>query len=272
MNLNPSKAPGPGGLPTTVLKSCARELTPSVFSLAEGKLPTEWKDALVVLVHNKGKKEDVTIYRPISLLCVVSKVLERCIFKHFEEFLCPLFHNAQHGFLQGRSTVTQLLAFYHEIGQSLDKSLQSDIVYLDLAKAFDSVSHQRLLLKLSRYGVSGKLLQWFESYLGERGQQCLVHGFTLVALQFHQEFLRAVSSVLLPVIQNRITLFADDSKCSNVIESLQDYESFQKEVDSLHGWTDNWHLKFNISKCQVRTVTRMRHLFSLRLKVKQQFT
>ena len=112
-NLNPSKAPGPGGLPIIVLKSCARELTPSLCdlfnsSLAEDKLATEWKDALVVLVHKKGKKEDVTNYRPISLLCVVSKVLERCIFKHFEEFLCPLFHNTQHGFFQGRSTVTQI--------------------------------------------------------------------------------------------------------------------------------------------------------------------
>ena len=58
-------------------------------------------------------------------------------------------------------------------------------MYLDLAKALDSVSHQRLLLKLSRYRVSGKLLQWFESYLGERGQQCLAHGFTQVVLQFH---------------------------------------------------------------------------------------
>ena len=57
-----------------------------------------------------------------------------------------MFDNAQHGFLQDRSTVTQLLAFYHEIGQSLDKGLQLDIVYLDLAKAFDSVSHQRLSL------------------------------------------------------------------------------------------------------------------------------
>ena len=154
LNLNPSKAPGPGSLPTIVLESCARELTPSLCGLFNlslvGKLPTEWKDALVVLVHKKGKKEDVTNYRPISLLCVVSKVLERCIFKHFEEFLCPLFHNAQHGFLQGRSTVTQLLAFYHEIGQSLDKGLQLGTVYLDIVKTFDSVSHQRLLLKLSR--------------------------------------------------------------------------------------------------------------------------
>ena len=145
-------------------------------------------------------------------------------------------------------------------------------MYLDLAKAFDSVFHQRLLLKLSRYGVSGKLLQWFESYLGGRGQQCLVHGFTRVVLPFHQESLRAVSSVLLPVIQNRIALFVDDSKCSSVIESQQDYESLQKDLDSLHGWTDNWHLKFNTSKCEVRTVTRKRHLFSLRLQVKQQLT
>ena len=227
LNLNPSKAPGPGGLPTIVLKSCARELTPSLcalfnFSLAEGKLPTEWKDSLVVLVHKKGKKEDVTNYRPISLLCFLSKVLERCIFKHFEESLCPLFDNAQHGFLQDRSTVTQLLAFYHGISRSLHKGLQSHIVYLDLAKAFHSVSHQRLLLKLSRYGVSGKLLQWFESCLGGLAQQCLVHSFTQVVLQFHQKTLRAVYSVLLPVIQNRIALFADDSKCSSVIESLQD--------------------------------------------------
>ena len=55
----------------------------------------------VVLVDKKGKKEDVTNYRLISLMCVVSKVLERCLFKHFEEFLFPLFHDAQHGFLQG---------------------------------------------------------------------------------------------------------------------------------------------------------------------------
>ena len=70
LNLDPSKAPAPDGLPTMVLMTCARELTPSLcalfnLSLAEGKLPTEWKDALVVPVHKKGKKEDVTNYRPI---------------------------------------------------------------------------------------------------------------------------------------------------------------------------------------------------------------
>ena len=72
---------------------------------------------------------------------------------------------------QYRPSEEDFKAGFKEIDQFLDKDkgLQSDIVYLDLAKAFDSVSHQRLLLKLSQYGVSGKLLQWFESYLGGRG-------------------------------------------------------------------------------------------------------
>ncbi|PFX13002.1 hypothetical protein AWC38_SpisGene22959 [Stylophora pistillata] len=99
------------------------------------------------------------VYKVLSNLTRVSKVLERCILEHFNDFLFPLFDNAQHGFPQGRSIVTQLLTFYHEIGQSLDKGLQSDIVYLDIAQAFDIVSHQGLLLKLSQYGDSGKLLQ-----------------------------------------------------------------------------------------------------------------
>ena len=244
LNIDPSKALGSDGLPTILLKTCARELTPLCallnLSLAEGKIPTKWKDALVIPVHEKGKKEDVTNHTPISLLCIVSKVLERCIFKHLKDFLRP-FVNEQHGFLQGRSTVTQLLVFYHEIGQSLDKGIQSDIAYLDLAKAFDSVSQQRLLLKLCRYGVSGKLLQWFESYLGGRGQQCLVHGFTYShspvpsgvpqgSIVGPLMFLVYVNN-LPPVIQNRISLFADDSKCSSVIESPQDCESLQKALD-----------------------------------------
>ena len=107
-------------------------------------------------------------------------------------------------------------------------------------------------------------LQWFESYLGGRGQQCLVHGFTSSRSQVPSGvpqgsilgpllFLVYVND-LPPVIQNRIALFADDSKCSSVIESLQDCESLQKGLESLHGWSDDWHLKFNASKCEVLTV------------------
>ena len=161
--LDPHKAPGSDGLRTYVLKECALELAPSIchlfnLSLVTGERPVEWKNSLVVPVHKKGKR-DVSNYCPISLLCVISKVLQRCIFNCVNNHLCALFDDSQHGFLKGRSTVTQLLTFYHEIGQNLDNAMQSDNIF------FDSVSHQRLLFKLAQYGICGPLLKWFDSYL-----------------------------------------------------------------------------------------------------------
>jgi sarcosine oxidase/L-pipecolate oxidase len=86
----------------------------------------------------------VTNYRPISLLCILSKVLHS-LSEH------------QHGFLKGRSTVTQMLCFLHKIGKARDKASQTDIIYLDLSKAFDSVSHSRLLFKLHSAGIKAYL-------------------------------------------------------------------------------------------------------------------
>ena len=84
--LNPSKAPGPDNLPTKILKDYAHELAPSLTtlfndSLLEGTVPNTWKQANVIPLHKKGDKHTTSNYRPISLLPVISKVLERCIYK-----------------------------------------------------------------------------------------------------------------------------------------------------------------------------------------------
>ena len=82
--------------------------------------------------------------------------------------------------MKNRSCVTQLLSVLHGIGQNLDKNIQTDVLYLDLAKAFDSVDHETLLKKLSSYGVTGPLLNWFSNYLLERYQRyrrwLILHG------------------------------------------------------------------------------------------------
>ena len=135
--LDPYKAPGPDGIPTLILKECSRELSPSVchlfnLSLSSGKLPQEWKKSLVAPVFKKGRKEDVENYRSISLLCAISKVLERCICNYLRGHFKTILDDSQHGFVKGRSTVTQLLSFYHKVGQSLDNGSQIDIVFLDL--------------------------------------------------------------------------------------------------------------------------------------------
>ena len=99
-------------------------------------------------------------YCLISLLPVISRVLE------------------QHGFLAGRSCVTQLTSVLHYIGGQLDAGKQIDIIYLDMSKAFDKVDHTKLLGRLHQYGITGKLHDWFRSYLQGRKQQVTVFGAT----------------------------------------------------------------------------------------------
>ena len=87
-------------------------------------------------------------------------------------------HHLQFGFLKGKSTTSQLLHVLHEIGELLDKRIQTDMLYLDFSKAFDRVDHQLMLKKSSNFGVGGNLLEWFRSYLKDRRQRVVVHGKT----------------------------------------------------------------------------------------------
>ena len=120
-NLDTSKAYGPDGIPPRLLKEYSKEISSSLCSLFKtGRVPREWKKANVIPIHKKDCVEPVTNYRPISLLPVVSKVLERCVFNN----IYPFINNVQHGFLRNRSCVKQLLGVLHDIGKSLDNNRQ----------------------------------------------------------------------------------------------------------------------------------------------------
>ena len=94
----------------------------------------------------------------------------------FYTFVKDLISALQHGFLPNRSCVTQLLPVLHAIGQILDKNIQTDMIYLDFAKAFDTVDHSVLLKKLRLYGVKGQLFCWFKDYLSEGTQRVVLEG------------------------------------------------------------------------------------------------
>ena len=87
-----------------------------------------------------------------------------------------LFTEAQHGFISGRSCTTQLLEVMEEITQSLDKGEDVDVMDLDFAKAFDKVPHQRVLQKLSAYGIKGKVYNWSKEFLSNRKQLVVING------------------------------------------------------------------------------------------------
>ena len=271
--LNVNKAYGPDSLPTRILVECSSELAPSVCtlfnkSLSSGVLPELWKEALVIPIHKKGDKELVENYRPISLLCILSKVLERCIFNRLIKHLSSSLSSWQHGFLSGRSTVTQMLCFLHRIGQALDNSLQSEIVYLDLSKAFDTVSHSLLLQKLAAAGVNGSLFQWFNDYLTNRSQKVLIKGATSSSLPVLSGVPQG--SILGPLLflwyindlpdelssSTLAFLFADDTKLVRIIHSESDMTTFQQDIDKVFHWSTKWRMKFNLDKCEAVRVTR----------------
>ena len=182
-SLDPNKATGPDEIPARILKETATTIAPSLCklfnrSLGEGYIPSEWKLANVVPVYKKDEKDHVENYRPISLLCIISKVLERCVLNRINDRLEDLIADCQHGFRSGRSCVTNLLETLDYIGAILDRAGQVDCVYLDMSKAFDKVRHDLLMEKLRDAGFGGNVLTRFHAYLCGRRQRVTVLGVT----------------------------------------------------------------------------------------------
>ena len=125
----------------------------------------------IIPIHEKGDISNVENYRPISLLSVISKVLERCVLRKLRDHLMSLINSAQHGFIPRRSYTTQLVEVLHYFGSILDSGQQTDMIFMDMSNAFDKVSHTGLMNKLRKYNIGGSLLRWFTSYLHDRQQR-----------------------------------------------------------------------------------------------------
>ena len=159
-------------------------------------------------------------------------------------------HHFQFGFLRGKSTSSQLLHVLREIGELLDKRIQTDIVYLDFAKAFDRVDHQLLLKKLNNFGVGGNLLEWFRSYLKDRRQRVVVHGKASQELPVLSGIPQG--SILAPLLfliyvndlpqltnTSSVALYADDTKCYRAIRSGEDVNCLQSDLRIVESGVEN---------------------------------
>ena len=154
-NLNPTKAIGPDKISPHFLKEVHDdEISPMISDLFQSSVNTgtDWREAIVTPVFKKGAKSKPENYRPISLTCILSKVLEHiivsCIMNHLDNH--NLFYPLQHGFRSKLSCETQLLTFTQEMFDSMASGKQTHVAVMDFSKAFDKVDHQfqRLILKL----------------------------------------------------------------------------------------------------------------------------
>ena len=175
--LNINKSCGFDSISNKILKLSCNIIAPYIkklFNLCihNGVFPDCFKTAQVIPLFKGGEREDRLCYRPISLLPAMGKLLEKVISIKTNEFLKrnKVFSNYQFGFREGFSTEYAILDIYEKLLHNLDKGLNSCAIFLDLAKAFDSVDHEILLRKLTKYGIRGKALELFKSYLTKRTQ------------------------------------------------------------------------------------------------------
>lgn len=151
LNLDAKKADGPDNIPTVFLRRYAEWISQYLFliykaSLAQCSLPSDWRGARIIPIFKSADRLCVSNYRPISLTSTSCKILEHIICRHLTVFLEEnrLLSDAQHGFRRGLSTVTQLLSVCHDFSLSINNKEQIDALFLDYAKAFDKVPHNKL--------------------------------------------------------------------------------------------------------------------------------
>ena len=269
--LKDNKSPGIDGITPKLLKEIAEEISVPLaimfnLSLREGTVPPEWKHANVVPIFKKGSRCKAENYRPVSLTSVVCKLLESLLRDHMIDFLEKhnLLKDTQHGFLKGRSCLTNLLEYTEIISKWVDDGSPVDVIYLDFQKAFDKVPHQRLLIKLKSHGIN--IVAWIQNWLTDRKQRVSVDGETSAWTAVHSGVPQG--SVLGPLlfliyindledgVASNILKFADDTKIFRRVQTRQECRTLQDDLNRLDQWSAKWQMLFNQSKCKCLHIGR----------------
>ena len=265
--LNSNKASGPCSIPAKPLKILKNILSYPLsylcnLSFSESIVPDLMKIARVIPVYKSGSHTDMSNYRPISLLLIFHKLLEKLMHKRLINFLNKnsTLNEHQFGFKNNRSTVQAILLIADKIQRAIEDKKISCGIFLDLSKAFDTVQHDILINKLEHYGARGIANNWFRSYLSNRKQfvtigsksseqkpltcgvpQGSVFG-PLLFILYINDFNKA-SSVL------DLHLFADDSNLFYSNKNLQSIETIvNNELSKIHEWLCANRLSLNASK------------------------
>lgn len=265
-------APGPDKVANKIIIELQNELAKPLAtlfrkSLDNSRIPDDWRLSNVTPIFKKGSKSDPGNYRPVSLTSNVCKLMERVINATLGVYLNKsVLENTQHGFRKGRSCQTNLIEFNDKVGEWLDEGKCVDVLYLDFAKAFDKVDHERLMVKLAAVGVKGKLWAWIKDWLANRHQRVVVNGEasewlpvesgtpqgTVLAGPLFTVYVKDMDEAIRAFLRK----FADDTKLARIIDNCNDAKLFQEDIDSLVEWAIKWAMVFNESKCKIMHLGR----------------
>ena len=265
--LNEHKAFGVDKVSPYVLKKSAEAFSVPLTlifqkSLDTGEVPNEWREANVSPIFKKGSKLEPANYRPVSLTSIVCKTIESIIKDRIMIYLVEndLIAPEQHEFVPKKACNTNLLETMDLITEAINLGFIVDLILLDFAKAFDKVSHAKLIHKLTACGVNQILVRWIKAFLTNRRQRVVIGD----NYSCWEEVLSGVpqGSVLgpllfiifindLPKLLNHLSkLFADDCKIIGILREPNDSVVLQNDINKLQEWAKVSQMSFNYSKCK----------------------
>lgn len=277
-SLSDGKATGTDDLPAKLLKMASMSIVGPIthiinLSITTNVFPHQWKSARICPIFKKGDCTDPNNYRPISVLPVISKLLERIVFDQLYPFLNSkdLLHDTQSGFRPNHSTCTALINITEDWYNCIDNGEYVGIVMLDLKKAFDTVNHEILIDKLSDFNLSQDCITWFSSYLSGRTHITCIKGVKsepticicgipqgsilgpLLFIMYINDLPNCVSNV-------NVSMYADDTglyESSKQIDTLVD--KLNQDLSRVDEWLIKNKLSLNVPKCEVMIMgTRQR--------------
>jgi hypothetical protein len=271
--LRRSISPGEDGLTVPILKNLVESISPAVTalfnrSIREDTFPSNWKSAKVVPIPKCSGATDLGSFRPISLLSILSKILER----HFDQLIRSRirFSEHQHGFCRRRGTNSALIGATQFIHDSINSKRYRNVVgvFLDIQKAFDKVPHSLLLRNLvEKHQIPSKIIRWVASYLEDRSQYVSINGCASASARIPSGVPQGsiLGPTLFiayfdPLLQDfkvgfpdlRLQAYADDLLLLIPVADIDDLDRFgQPALDFIEKWISAAGLSFNVSKTQV---------------------
>ena len=288
--LSSNKATGVDKISSKIIKIAAPAISDSLTyifnqAITLSLFPHEWKTARVIPLYKNGQRNLPGNYRPISVLPVISKIMERILYDQLYNYLTKfeLLSDSQFGFRKFLSTATALLNCTNDWYMNLDRKMFNIVVLIDLKKAFDTVDHQILLKKIELYGIKGQALSFLESYLSNRNQKCQIQGSVssekLIKCGVPQGsilgplfFLLYINDLPQCLDKTKPRLFADDTNLTVSGDSITDLETaVNSDLEKLRKWLIANKLSLNVAKTEFMLIgskQMIKNISNLQLNVK----